>query len=154
MTMFTIDPNDLVPRAVKLTNKTNSSYVDVIYDGTNYRLAVDCTSSGTSGTATQIFNEVVIAANTPLLVTTYTVPVGKTFILEGVIIGGGDSGKFEVQIDTVIQARIRTSGSARTINTMFPAPYDLIAGQVIDVKARNVGDLQATFEATIYGRVN
>ena len=75
-------------------------------------------------------------------------------ILEGVIVGGGSSGKFEVQIDTVVQARIRTSGSTRTINTLFAAPFELIAGQVIDIKARNVGDLQATFEATIFGRVN
>lgn len=98
-----------------------------------------------------IYGEAVVAPGGTLNLATYLVPTLKKFIFKGVVVGGAESGEFDVQISSGTISKVRNSGSARTIVAKFPEEPEASAGAVIDIDVTNIGDLTKSFEATIFG---
>ena len=91
-----------------------------------------------------------VAKDTPTVVVTYTVPVGKTFFFKQVEVSGSNRSTYKVEIAGSDQAKKRTYGSQ--LNEEFDFFNKLYAaGTVINVIAEHSRPTTGDFEARIIG---
>lgn len=105
----------------------------------------------TTGTILSFFNEISSVAsgiNTPIL--TYTVPLGKTDLLEQIEVSGTNIAAYEVYLNSTIFARKRTYFGS-SLNELFTfSGYKLLAGDTVVVKVLHnrpdVGDFESRIQ--------
>ena len=123
---------------------------DVIPTAGGYNGLVVVTTEQPKGKVT-IYGSSMIAPNSTLTLATYTVPSLKRFVYSGAIIGSASAGEFDLKVGAATVAKVRNSGSNRTIIVKFPEEPEASAGTTIEIVGENIGDLARMFEATIFG---
>lgn len=63
----------------------------------------------------------------------YTVPVGKTFFWEHIVVAFQQSGEFLVKVEGVTKMRLITSAGAPTFDSSLAKPLPIDAGDTIEV---------------------
>lgn len=115
-------------------------------------LDVNIVSSGPSGTAISVYNEVTsIAMNATSNVLTYTVGIGQTLTLSRVSASSDSISTIEVDFDSIANAKSRLGYA--NYNTIFEyGNLLLFAGTIITVIATNNSTQGvASFNATLQG---
>lgn len=118
---------------------------------------VTIVGAGASGTAINTYGTAAsVASSATVTVVSFTVPVGKVFLLERVEFAGENIANYEVQVDGSPIAKKRTwFGGDISGEFMFDspsgAPPRYTAGQVIRLRIENFRPSTADFEARIQG---
>jgi len=112
-------------------------------------LVVVCTSPAKSKVT--IYGSGMIAPSGTLTLATYAVPALKRFVWTGAMVGSAAVGEFDLKIGAAVIAKVRNSGSNRTITVKFPEEPEASAGSTVEVVGENIGDLARSFETTIFG---
>jgi hypothetical protein len=136
--------------AVSIKDEGTGLTADVIDMGDLNALAVVCVDEGQKTKINQ-FGSSSIASGATDTLCSYTVPSGKIFIWSGAILGGNEAGEFSMILSSSNIARVRNSGSIRTIPLTFPEKVEASSGNVIEIKAKNIGYRTTIFEATLQG---
>lgn len=84
------------------------------------------------------------------ITTVTTMPANGVKYITKVLCSGEDNGKWEIYIDSVRKATLRTTD--RNVSFDFNLPMKVLATEVVDIKVTHYSpDDSATFEATIFG---
>ena len=90
-------------------------------------------------------------------VASYTVPVGKTFVLHGFNVSGDVNAKYKLTVDNVTYFLTRTSATNLSSLTQFNRPpLEAGASSIVKVEViyySNIAGISANFEATIMGYI-
>lgn len=80
------------------------------------------------------------------------VATSKVIKILGMVVGGNESGYFQLKIAGVTKLYGRTSGSKRTLQLSIPNNTNILAteAQVITIDCENVGRGTKEFEATLF----
>lgn len=101
--------------------------------------------------AKSVYAEVsAVAASTQTDITTYTVPVGKIFVLTNVEASGENLAKYSVIINSVTNATKRSWWTAFNVDFVYNR-YELAAGDVVKVSVIHERTEVSDFEARIIG---
>ena len=93
-----------------------------------------------------------VAQNITVTILSYTVPVGKTLILDKVEVGGENIAKYSVEFDAVEDAAKRTFWGS--LNEVFNYDrYRLNSGAIIKVNVIHKRPPSADFEARLIGAI-
>jgi hypothetical protein len=97
------------------------------------------------------FGEATLGAGASATLVTKTVPSGKIIGITGIIVGGNEAGKFEINVNAGMKTRLRNSGANRSVGgPRFPVAIKAVASEVITVVATNISNKSETFEATLF----
>ena len=84
------------------------------------------------------------------LTTVTTVPANGVKYITKILCSGEDNGKWELYINTVRKATLRTTD--RNVAFEFNTPLKVLAAEVVDIKVIHYGSgAQADFQCTIFG---
>jgi len=85
-----------------------------------------------------------------VLTTIVTVPANGIKYITKIMCSGEDSARWELHIDSVLKATLRTTD--RNVQFDFNLPLKILAAEVLDVKViHNTSTRTPTFDATIFG---
>lgn len=104
---------------------------------------------GVGGEIKQFFGELNVAGNTEITLTSYLVPLGKTFNLQGVSGEGDDDGAFRIYVDATKIWQGRIAWTTRTVS--LEILRKVVAGETIYLKVLNLRPVARNFSGTIYG---
>lgn len=124
------------------STNVNATYALLVHDSIEYNKE-----------KVNVYNSQSIATGATITVSTYTVPVGKKFVFTGATIGGDESGEFLLEVNGSDVALIRNSGSMRTINHKFVEPPEANAGQIVNIKVKNIGRRTTQYETSLCGYI-
>ena len=111
-------------------------------------------TAGDVGEDVFTFNEdAAIELNNPTTLVSYTVPAGKVFYLDQIIVSGESYGKFTVKIDAVENKVKRSSWGDFNVEVNYNS-FKVLAGKVILLEVNNNGEDTAPYEGTIEGRLS
>lgn len=138
---------------------TNGSQATMIVDslgdivGTTANALDVNIKSQISGTSVNVYNEVSgVLSGVLTVVTTYTVPGGKTFYLKHIEVSGDSIATVTVVINGVISRKKRVYFNEYNEDFYFPGEgISVPTGQVVQIKAIHNRTTTATFNGTIYG---
>ena len=102
----------------------------------NYALDVNIIGSSVStSNLINIYGDATAPVATETTLVSYTVPVGKTLQIYGMVGWGDWDGEFLIKVDGVVRGGGRTSSATRTLRINFSyAPTNALAGQVVTIK--------------------
>jgi len=90
------------------------------------------------------------AVSTDTITTVTTMPANGIKYITKILCSGEDNGKWEVYIDNVRKATLRTTD--RNVSFDFNLPLKILAAEVMDIKVTHyTPDSDAIFECTIFG---
>jgi hypothetical protein len=136
--------------AVKIADASGSPVANVVPTSGGQNGLVVVTAEVPKSKVT-VYGTGMIAPSTTLTLATYTVPSLKRFVYGGAMVGGASSAEFDLRVGMATIAKVRNSGSNRTIVVKFPEEPEASAGTTVEIVAENLSDLARTFEATIFG---
>ncbi len=107
--------------------------------------------SGVSETGIAEYNEISSVASSVLTtITTYTIPVGKSFFLDKVEVSGSNLGVYQVEVNATVNNKKRTYWG--NFNECFNySNYPLGAGDIVRVRVIHSSSMLGDFNATILG---
>jgi hypothetical protein len=108
---------------------------------------------GYAGVETNSYFDMPIDAGDEEVLLSYVVPVSSTFQVLMVSCSSETDGKFKVKKNGDIVSCKRNSWSNRNIEFDFPYGFKLVAGDLLEVTAENLGDVTSDFNANFYGEV-
>lgn len=94
-----------------------------------------------------------VPTTTPTLLFTYTVPVGKTLVMDLLKLGGDNVATFDIEIDSTIEGKGRIWHTSYKDKIEFNG-LTLIAGQKIEVKVNHNRPSVGAFEARLLGSLS
>lgn len=120
--------------------------------GTSLNVNVTGTIAG-GATPVLVYNEVTgVAMGASQIVSTYTVPIGKTLVLSRIDSSSDSISVLEVQFDSVTNAKRRLYYTGFNTDFDFSSGFSLSAGMIVTVLATNESTAGvAAFNATIIG---
>lgn len=161
-TSISLEMSDIQIGAVEIKNSTTDDRVTVNTDGElfvqghtygydgaawqkihttllsgNYALDVNVAAFAPLITANvvNLYGEATVPVATETTVVSYTVPVGKTLHIYGMIGWGDWDGEFFVKVDGAMKAGGRTSSATRTLSLdVKNAPIIALSGQVVTIR--------------------
>lgn len=104
---------------------------------------------GGAGVIQQVFGVQSVSALTETTLTSYTVPVGKSFNLSGYSCEGVEDGLFKIYVGVVKIWQGRNAWTQRTLNGDLLK--SLSAGQTVYLKVENLRNQAHAFSGTLYG---
>jgi len=106
-----------------------------------------------SGESITIFNfTTLVPTNTETTVTTYTVPVGKTFNFLGFVASGNANALYKLYIAGSPVLAGRSSVANLTLQMTYAmSPFQALAGETIVLRATHHANVGCDFEGTILG---
>lgn len=105
-------------------------------------------------TAVNQFASILVPSGVETTITSYTVPVGKTFEMTGIIGWGDYDGEFLIYVDGSPVGGGRTSASSRTLNLHYnEATIDATASQVVAVRVTHYSMGSETMKCNILGKL-
>ena len=145
--------SDIQIGAIEIKDWDSETRVDVEVIG-NYNAMLVRDAYDLQKSTVNIYGDANISYDTEATVCSYTVPIGKTFKLSGVIIGGNADGEFSIEVGATRVAFVRNSAASRTDVLHFWNEISVNSGGVVNVKVKNrsiVKQNTRQFEATING---
>lgn len=107
------------------------------------------------GTSVVSFNVTTLVANgIESTITSYTVPMGKTFFFLGFLASGNTNALFKLYVNSDVVLAGRSSVANLTLSLNFPvSPLQLEAGSTIILKTIHDTNASCDFEGTILGYI-
>jgi len=136
-------------KVAEIQDPTTGLRANVIEESGQNALVVSDSTNATK-TEDNRFGESLIGAGATDTVVTITVIAGKNQYITGMLVGGNGPAEFKLYINSVEKARIRNSGSNRTVPLKFPETFDTSASDIIEVKATNINERAWTYECTLF----
>lgn len=135
---------------VEIKGSPSGNLLDVNADG-SINVVVESTSGGT---VVNTYNEVSVASRSTLQIVTYTIPVGKTALLQRSAVSGDNIGRYDLFINGVVQDTARTMFGG-DLTQMFDftdgigSGLPLNAGDVVTVQVNNPRPTAANYNARV-----
>jgi len=97
-----------------------------------------------------VFDERDIAGSTTETQASYTVPTGKWFFIDHIIVGGNTDGKFRLKVNGSTYALARSSGTQRT-QELFFSKSKTVPTDIVEIETENVDITSGRYEVTLIG---
>jgi hypothetical protein len=137
-------------RAVILYDKVGNT-ITTITDGNVRAVVVAGIDDAKNKQNISASGEALVGSGATLTLTSTTVPTGKKFKLQQVIIGGDGAGEFRIKNGAVTLVVVRNSGSYRTIPLELIPPEIFNSGGIASITVKNNETKPRNFEARIGG---
>jgi hypothetical protein len=130
---------------------TNGNYIEPNPDGS---INVVVESGVSTNPVINTYNQVAVASGATVQIVTYTVPGGKTAILQRSAVSGENIGRYDIFINGVIQDTVRTMFGG-DLTQMFDFTdgigfgLPLVAGDIVTVQVNNPRPYSANYNARI-----
>ena len=130
---------------------TNGNYIEPNPDGS---INVIVESGVTANPVINTYNQVSVASGATVQIVTYTVPGGKTAILQRGAVSGENIGRYDIFINGAIQDTVRTMFGG-DLTQMFDFTdgigfgLPLIAGDIVKIQVNNPRPYSANYNARI-----